>query len=250
MTAVAIVFPPAQDTLPLRHALIFSPVLPQWDQGAFFTPVTDVLRLAGFQVTVVDTLSLWDVSTTTVRELAERWRNEIRRFGEVDLLVGNALGGAVAQALAGALSPSCGVLLVSSPTLADSVLGDRLSAIAVLAEQGRLGEALALLGRRVLPEGESGPVDNLEPTVGPAAGRRLARGMRLLLELDLVDDVRRYAGPLVHIVGARSQLVTDKHVAGAAHHQIVSVSGAGMRPHSDSPEIVAAIVGQFVTASG
>jgi hypothetical protein len=39
-------------------------------------------------------------------------------------------------------------------------------------------------------------------------------------------------------------------VAGAAHHQVVSVPGAGMHAHSDSPEIVAAIVGKFVKASG
>lgn len=247
MNVVFAEFPPASGELPPRHALVFSPCLPEWDEGQFFAPVTQVLRVAGFRVTVVDTLSLWDSSTTTVRDLASRFEDAIARFGDVDLLVGNALGGAVAQALIGVIAPPDGVLLVSAPTRADPILASRLAAIAELAEQGRDGAATRLLNRRVLPDGVPAPSGLAEPSADPRAGLRLARGMRLLLELDLTEDVLAYQGPLIHIVGARSQLVTETHVAGAAHHSIVTVPGAGMRPHSENSELVAGIVKRFVS---
>ncbi|MEC3980938.1 alpha/beta fold hydrolase [Amycolatopsis sp. H20-H5] len=237
---------PAGNTSACGHALVFSPVLPQWDEGRFFAPVTRLLTGLGYHVTVVDTLSLADETMTGVPELAARWSAELAELGPVELLLGNALGGAVAQALAPVVEPSRGVALVSSPTRADPVLAERLTSVAVLAESGNVEASLALLERLVQPEGAGPPPPRpRDGAPDEAAGTRIARGMRLLLGLDLVDLVTDYPGPLLHVVGERSQLVTRAHVAGGARHEIVSVPGAGMRPHHDRPELVAGPLTRF-----
>ncbi|GAA0606784.1 hypothetical protein GCM10010174_24870 [Kutzneria viridogrisea] len=215
------------------HALVFAPVLPQWDEGRFFATVTGALEAFGCRVTVVDTLALLEDSMTEVSQLARSW---LPRMSEVDLLVGNALGGAVAQALLPDLRPPATVL-VSAPTRADRVLAERLSTVADLAAEGDLSRSLAVLGELVTAEGVEPPVHQPVPADEQAC-RRIAGGMRLLLEVDLTEQVLSYEGPLMHLVGERSRLVTTAHLAAAAHHEVVEVPGAGMRPHSDRPEFV------------
>lgn len=163
----AAVFGP-QTAAGAAHALVLAPVTPRWDGGAFFTPVTRALTEAGLRVTVVDTLSAWDEQIDSLAALAARWRELLGRYGPVDLLCGNALGGAVAQALLPDLAPHTAALLVSGPARSDAVLEARLTEIAELAATGRSGEALALLGRRVQPHDRSVPP-------GPAPPNRTTR---------------------------------------------------------------------------
>lgn len=256
---VQVELPPVGTVGRRARALVMAPVLAQWDGGGFFETVTSPLRRAGYSVTVVDTLSLLDSSVSSLDELAARWRAELA--GPVDLLAGNALGGAIAQLLATELDPADGVLLVSAPTRADAVLTSRLAEIAELAERCQLSAALQLLDARVRPEGvpsppesataESRTAESAAAAVPNIASRaqasfRLARGLPLLFGLDLVAQVRAYPGKLTHVVGARSQLVTTAHVAGADHHTTVSVAGAGMRPQRDSPVTMSAILHEFI----
>ncbi|MBC2867060.1 hypothetical protein H1R13_19435 [Streptomyces mexicanus] len=145
------------------HALVFAPVTPHWDEGAFFAPVIRALNRAGLRVTVVDTLALCDGTTDSLARVTARWRALLPAFGPVDLLCGNALGGAVAQALLPYVDPATAVLLVSGPARTDAVLEQRLARIADLAAAGRTAEALALLHRRVLPADA--------PSPGPTATR-------------------------------------------------------------------------------
>ncbi|MDN0193483.1 hypothetical protein NW895_00305, partial [Streptomyces sp. S.PNR 29] len=171
------------------HALVFAPVTPCWDEGAFFTPVIEVLAGAGLRVTVVDTLALWDEDVHTLTDLVARWRALLPAFGRVDLLCGNALGGAVAQGLLPHLTPDTATLLVSGPARTDPVLAHRLTQIADLAAQGHTEAALALLHRRIQPDSPPPPGTGATKTTaapavtaagcaevgggpaGPAAGR-------------------------------------------------------------------------------
>lgn len=233
------------------HALVLAPVTPRWDDGAFFTPVTRALAEAGLRVTVVDTLSAWDEEIDSLAAFAARWRRLLAQYGPVDLLCGNALGGAVAQALLPDLAPHTAALLVSGPARSDTVLEARLTEIADLAAAGRSGEALALLNQRVQPHDhrfEPG-ADALEPH-DPEAGRRLAAGMRMLCGIDLTDAVRAHPGPLLQIVGGHSQLVGHRHTAAADHHRVHVIPGAGMRPHFERTAEVSALVGTFLREKG
>ncbi|MGH3438979.1 MAG: alpha/beta fold hydrolase [Sciscionella sp.] len=232
------------------HALVFAPHLPQWDGGRFFTPATRTLTGLGYRVTVVDTLAMLDGAMTSITELATRWSTELAALDRVDLLAGNALGGAVAQALAATVQPAHGVVVVSGPTHADDALAGKLSAIADLAAECRVAESLALLDRLVVPEGAAPAPSRMdESTDSDMARARIVGGMRLLLKVDLTAEVAAYRGRLMHLLGERSQLVTAANVAGAAHHQIVSVPGAGMRPHRDRPAAVADHITRFVKES-
>ncbi|MFF4060665.1 hypothetical protein ACFYZ8_27010 [Streptomyces sp. NPDC001668] len=283
------------------HALVLAPVTPRWDEGAFFAPVIRTLTGAGLRVTVVDTLSLWDEEVDSMASFVARWRALLPRFGRVDLLCGNALGGAVAQALLPYVDPATAALLVSGPARTDPLLESRLTAIADLASTGDAEAALALLNHRVLPAGP--PALDTEPVAhgasrpgsaagtGPLAGgrgtrppsttsgarptttgsgtrtatadrdaepvtadavaaRRLAAGMRLLCGIDVSQAVLAHRGPLLQIVGGRSQLVTRRHTAAAPHHTVHVAPEAGMRPQFEQPTEVAALVEAFLWEKG
>jgi pimeloyl-ACP methyl ester carboxylesterase len=187
--------------------------------------VINRLTELGCRVEVVDTLSRLDDSVTSVAELAARWATEA---SQADLVAGNALGGAVAQALLPSLNVP--VLLVSAPAKADATLANRLASIA---EADDLTTSLQRLAELVAPQGT--PVSAAPPAPDDeTARRRIAGGMRLLYDLDLTANVLAYQGPLLQFVGERSQLVTTEHVAG----EVVVVPGAGMRPQHDRPEFV------------
>ncbi|MGA5352619.1 hypothetical protein [Streptomyces sp. LPB2020-019-1HS] len=246
------VYPPST-AVGTAHALVFAPVTPHWDEGAFFTPVVRSLNRAGVRVTVVDTLALCDATTPTLARLAARWRDLLPAFGPVDVLCGNALGGAVAQALLPHVDPATAVLLVSGPARTDAVLERRLTEIADLAAAGRTEAALGLLHRRVQPAGTPTPGPAAAPAPagdGPQAARRLSRGLRLLCGIDVSAAVRAHPGPLLQVVGGRSQLVALRHTAAAPHHRVHVVAGAGMRPHAEQPAAVSALVAALLRQKG
>ncbi|MFJ7292776.1 alpha/beta fold hydrolase [Streptomyces collinus] len=286
------------------HALVLAPVTPAWDEGAFFAPVIDTLTAAGagLRVTVVDTLALRDERVRTLDDLVARWRALLPAFGRIDLLCGNALGGAVAQGLLPYVAPGTAALLVSGPARSDALLEHRLTEIADLAATGHTEASLALLHERVQPGGtplSTGPRSTATAArtaaLGDAAWRaagaagdlgrpvpagaapavpggtpaartgvpadlprpayqtpaqRLDGGLRLLSGIDLAPAVEAHPGPLLHIVGGRSQLVTRRHTAAGPHHRVHAVAEAGMRPHFDQPAEVSALVGAFLREKG
>lgn len=231
-----------------RKAIAFGPVQPTWDEGAFFAPVTERLRSRGITVQLIDTVALVDTSMT-VQDLAARWFTRLGHTGRVDLLCGNALGGAVAQAYAAHLDVPVPVLSVSGPGRSDPVLAERLGEIADLADRGRLDAALALLQRRVVPRGSRGS-DRPRATVpavsaesdDPIAARRITLGLRMLCDLDLSGLLSDYAAPITTVVGSDSQLVTEQHASTTPQSQTIIFEGAGMRPHHDRPELLDSVV--------
>jgi pimeloyl-ACP methyl ester carboxylesterase len=249
MTATSTALPSAvfNDAQGAPHALVFAPVLPAWDGGAFFQPVIDTLTGSGCRVTVVDTLAAVDDGVTTLPALARRWQSLLAGYGPVDLLCGNALGGALAQALLPDIRPDTGVLLVSGPARSDDRLSARLAEIAGLADDGRLADSLELLDRLVSPVGARGNAPPRLPLPDPtAAARRIATGLRLLSDVDVSAAVRGHPGPLLNLVGGRSQLVGPQHTVAAAHHQVRVLPGCGMRPHVEQAELVSEIIKGFL----
>ncbi|MHC0429376.1 alpha/beta fold hydrolase [Streptomyces sp. O3] len=245
------------------RALVFAPVIPQWDGGAFFAPVIRALTGAGLRVRVVDTLAAWDESITTMEEFADRWHRLLTGyedgFGEPELICGNALGGALAQALLARLAPETAALLVSGPAVTDALLDARLTEIATLAADGELAESLRLLDRYVTCHGvepaEAGrqkPTDSLLAGVDdPAtAARRIAGGMRLLCGTDVSAVLARHPGPVLGIVGGSSQLVGRRHTAAVPHHRIAVIPDSGMRPHTECPEQVSSLIETFLAENG
>jgi pimeloyl-ACP methyl ester carboxylesterase len=230
------------DTRPL--ALVFAPVSARWDGGAFFASVNDFLVYAGYAVQVVDTVSLARCAAS-IYELALRWQLELdARGASIQLLLGNGLGGSVTQCLMKSMQPPNGTILISAPTICDKDLRAALAEIVHSAEHGRLREALETLATRV---GATIPtVMPSEAEAGPATAR-IVDGLRLLLDLDVRHEVKAYDGPMRHIVGANSHLVTSRHVVASDRGDVVVIPGAGMRPHHDQPTAVLAAVADFLT---
>ncbi|TDT39817.1 hypothetical protein EV562_103188 [Streptomyces sp. BK208] len=258
-----------------RHAVVLAPVLARWDGGAFFRPIAGPLLDSGHRVTVHDTLSLLR-DGDDLKSLVHRWarylapRERLRgttadahrpeRDEAPDVLVGNALGGAVVQGmLTEPWTHRAKVLLLSGPTVADHALNTALERIAASAETEGLPAATRLLEEVVRgPEGPartadpgSGPPDASRPDAGePAAARRLAAGLRLLRDADARHAVRDFPGPLLHVYGAQSRLVRRTHLATGPlpHHRLVAVARAGMRPHADRPDLVRHTLTRFLGA--
>lgn len=232
-------------------AVVMAPVLPWWDEGRFFAPVTERLVALGYRVMIFDSLSLEPPlgQPDDLAALTQAWRYVLQGLGPVQLLAGSALGGAVVQGLLGSRwgQDIPAALLVSAPTEADSRLDQRLGLMAQLARDGELQLALEFLDRWVLPEGQP-PLATVLPSQDTSANvqaaRRLVRGFGYLHGIDLRLAVQGYAGKLLSVYGEQSQLVRASNVSfvRSCERVAVSIAGSGMRPHLDQPAAVWASV--------
>ncbi|MEU9595616.1 alpha/beta hydrolase [Streptomyces sp. NPDC048109] len=263
-----------------RHAIVLAPVLARWDHGAFFRRIAGPFLDSGHRVTIHDTLSLLR-DGDDLGSLVHRWARYLAprkdpgpapgapgpsRHAPPDVLVGNALGGAVVQGMLGEeWTHRAKVLLLSGPTVADHRLNTTLERIAATADAEGLPAATRLLEDVVRgPDGPAGaahrrptapdapaPTASARPTAAdePAA-RRLAAGLRLLHDADARHPVRHFPGPLLHVYGERSRLVGREHLATGPlpHHRLVAVPRAGMRPHADRPDLVRHTLTRFLGA--
>ncbi|AZE26107.1 alpha/beta hydrolase [Pseudomonas chlororaphis] len=222
--------------------VVMSPVMPTWDEGQFFAPLTQSLVDKGYRVVIFDTLSLLTDDDEPFADFTQRWAGVLEPLGPIALIAGSALGGAVVQGL---LATAVGrqaaqALLISSPTRADKILDRRLGAMADLASAGDVDTALMLLDQWVLPA-RAKPAARQPASAASAAtadeqaGRRLNQGFRLLNELNVEPQVSAWPGRLLSIFGESSQLVRATNVSfqASAQHLAVGVPGAGMRPLLD-----------------
>ncbi|MER6325114.1 hypothetical protein [Streptomyces coelicoflavus] len=268
-----------------RHAIVLAPVLARWDHGAFFRRIAGPFLDSGHRVTIYDTLSLLR-DGDDLGSLVHRWARYLAPredpgpasgahgpsgHAPPDVLVGNALGGAVVQGMLGEeWTHRAKVLLLSGPTVADHRLNTTLERIAATADAEGLPAATRLLEDVV--RGPDGPAAaaHQRPAVPdapartpapaapartpaadePAAARRLAAGLRLLHDADARLPVRDFPGPLRHVYGERSRLVGREHLATGPlpHHRLVAVPRAGMRPHADRPDLVRHTLTRFLGA--
>lgn len=244
-------------------AVVMAPVMPYWDEGEFFAPLTERLVALGYRVMIFDSLSL-QPAPGDLPTFADAWWQILQGLGPIQLLAGNALGGALVQRLLvsrwAAQIPAA--LLISAPTQADAQLDQRLGYMAQLAAAGELSEALRWLEHWVAPGGPAlthsaspaRPIgakppryrDETRPDL-PAealACARLERGFSLLEKLDVRDAVHAYPGKLVSLYGEHSQLVRACNVSfpRTARHRAASIAGSGMRPHIEQPARVWACV--------
>ncbi|OWA19965.1 hypothetical protein B9W64_07300 [Streptomyces sp. CS159] len=268
-----------------RHAIVLAPVLARWDHGAFFRRIAGPFLDSGHRVTIYDTLSLLR-DGDDLGSLVHRWARYLAPredpgpasgahgpsgHAPPDVLVGNALGGAVVQGMLGEeWTHRAKVLLLSGPTVADHRLNTTLERIAATADAEGLPAATRLLEDVVRgpdgpaaaahqrPAAPDAPAHTPAPAAPartaaadePAAARRLAAGLRLLHDADARHPVRDFPGPLRHVYGERSRLVGREHLATGPlpHHRLVAVPRAGMRPHADRPDLVRHTLTRFLGA--
>ncbi|MCQ4202876.1 hypothetical protein M4J06_007401, partial [Streptomyces coelicoflavus] len=143
-----------------RHAIVLAPVLARWDHGAFFRRIAGPFLDSGHRVTIHDTLSLLR-DGDDLGSLVHRWARYLAprkdpgpapgahgpsRHAPPDVLVGNALGGAVVQGMLGEeWTHRAKLLLLSGPTVTDHRLNTTLERIAATADAEGLPAATRLL---------------------------------------------------------------------------------------------------------
>ncbi|WP_407555121.1 alpha/beta hydrolase [Streptomyces sp. Pv4-95] len=261
-----------------RHAVVLAPVMPRWDHGAFFRQVAEPLIATRHRITIYDTLSLLREGDD-LAALVDRWARYLAPDGggpsgsdrkdggchplsatAPDVLVGNALGGAVVQALLSReWTHRARVLLLSGPTLADGELNAKLERIAAAVAAQGLPAALGLLDEVVRGPGlQPGPAaphsgsdrSQLHYETQQLAERRLSAGLRLLHDADVREPVRRFPGALLHVYGEQSLLVQRKHLATGPRpqHHLAGIPQAGMRPHADRPDLTRDTITRFLGA--
>jgi pimeloyl-ACP methyl ester carboxylesterase len=244
-----------------RTAIVLGPVMARWDGGASLGRVLPALLTTGHRVTVYDTLSLLERGDD-LAALTAGWERVIAEGGPVDVLLGNALGGAVVQCLLDRpWARSATAVLLSAPTVADAELNAAQERVASAVASHGLAAALGLLEEVVRgPVARPRSAARAAPAVPEqrraqqavaderSAGRRLAAGLRLLHGLDARRTVEAFPGRLLHLYGDQSRLVRRHHLAAGPGHHLLGIPGAGMRPHADQPNLTRRALARFLEA--
>ncbi|UXS01907.1 alpha/beta hydrolase [Agrobacterium tumefaciens] len=227
-----------------KKILVMSPVMPEWDNGDFFQPLTEYFLKHGYSVFIVDTLSLSPQLNEPISYFSQRWAKELESHGPFEIVAGSALGGALAQLLVSKhlkTKASC-LLLISAPNNTDAELRKRLAVIAELAREGDLDQAMRVLAYRVLPD-TCQPLVTLAPIKSNGSlqqQERLYIGFSYLYELDIRPEIKEFTGRVLNIIGERSQLVKacNAQLDESPAHRTVVIPGGGMRPLIDDALLV------------
>jgi len=240
-----------------RKILVMSPVMPTWDGGAFFQPLTNYFQTLGYSLLIVDTLSLPLCAAEPISSFAQRWAEQLLQYGPFEIIAGCALGGAIAQTLTASdiCKDNIPCLLISAPNYSDARLERRLGSMIQFARDGDLQQAIKLLSHLVHPE-KSQPIPPTDSEITfNDTGRcrdRLDIGFSYLLNLDIRQYLDRYKGRVLNIIGERSQLVCIANVKlnGRPEQKILIIPGGGMRPLTDNISLVISTIDEYLMRPG
>jgi len=233
-------------------AVIMAPIMPSWDHGAFCRPLTDLLLARGYSVFIYDTMGIAS-ECSDLADAAARWAEILSiRHPRIDLVVGQAYGGALIQyMLADALSDCPKVLGISAPTYCDDALRAGLGD--VLQELSHSGPEAALqaMAWRVMAESNSAVPER--PQSAPAETEmRFERGLSHLCTADARRQVEGFRGQVLSLYGEESRLVRGCNIILAAHstrQRAVGLPACGMRPLTDAEEASLALIADFLDES-
>ncbi|WP_375642519.1 alpha/beta fold hydrolase [Bartonella sp. CM100XJJH] len=235
--------------------IILSPVMPIWDGGVFCSPLTKRCLSKGFPVTLLDTLSLFPKSSYVLNHsavdilsfMAEKLKSY---FKEPAVLVGFSMAGTLVQILAARLPNVQAVLAVNAPGYPDKVLKRRLGDILVYLENNDLSGALEILNGFMQPSGilKKRVLLEVPDEQKSVAIERMTRGFKLLLEMDARDEIIKYTGKFLSLVGEKSQLATldNQTKSHNLNHEYKIISGAATRLWEDNPTMTNAVIDEWM----
>ncbi|WP_156851075.1 alpha/beta hydrolase [Bartonella refiksaydamii] len=231
------------------HSVILAPVMPVWDKGNFCSPLKNLFLERGFKVTLLDTLSLFS-SNSTIEVISSLIAKFKERFQEPFVLVGFSMAGTLVQMLAAQLPNVQAVLAVNAPGYPDKTLQQRLGSVLTLLENGDLSAALETLDSFVQPIGtiEKRVLLEIPDEQKNLAIERMTRGFKFLLGMDARDEIIKYTGRFLALVGENSQLATvdNQTRSHCMHHEYKIITGAGTRLWEDNPTMTDAIIDEWI----
>ncbi|MBB4076954.1 pimeloyl-ACP methyl ester carboxylesterase [Bartonella fuyuanensis] len=231
------------------HSVILAPVMSVWDKGAFCSSLKSLFLERGFRVTLLDTLSLFS-SNSTIEVIPSLIAELQNSFREPFILVGFAMAGTLVQMLAAKLPHAQAVLAVNAPGYPDKLLQQRLGYLLTLLKSGDLSGALEILDAFVQPIGaiKKRTLLEISDEQKSMAIERMTRGFKLLLEMDARNEIIKYTGKFLALVGEKSQLATVENQTRShcMNHEYKIVSGAGMRLWEDNPTMTDAVIDEWI----
>ncbi len=229
----------------LEPILILGPVTPAWSGGEFCMGLIAALTEQGYCVYVLDSVHyLGDLPLQrSSEEIIDSLAGVIsEQFPNIQCIMGYALGGTLACKLAHRLEHVTHVVSLSGPGFIDAPLCQALSDLNVPLRQGDLASALFALAKSVAPKGSipsQGHIDAIPDDDQHLACTRMLNGFEFLLQLDAREDLAKFKGNALCVVGELSQLATRDNQAlqsGNSLHTLVVVPNAGMRVLCDNIE--------------
>lgn len=231
------------------QSVVLAPVMPIWDKGTFCSSLRKLFLERGFRVTILDTLSFFSSNSTieVIPSLTEELKN---RFQESFILVGFAMAGTLVQILAAKLPNVRAVLSVNAPGYPDALLQKRLGYLLTLLESGDLSGALEALDAFVQPIGaiKKRALLEIPEEQKSMAIERMRKGFKLLLGMDARNEIIKYTGKFLALVGERSQLATvdNQTRSHCLNHEYKIIPDAGMRLWDDNPTMTDAIIDKWI----
>ncbi|WP_026088279.1 alpha/beta fold hydrolase [Bartonella rattaustraliani] len=235
--------------------VILSPVMPSWDHGVFCSSFTKLCSEKGFQITVLDTMSLFPSYSffghnTAVEALPFIVEKLEKHLKESSVLVGFSMAGMLVQILAARLLNVRAVLAVNAPGYPDKPLQQRLGHILHLLKNKDLSGALEALNVFMCPPGAVNKriLSKVPEVQKKAAIERMTKGFQFLLEMDARNEIIKYTGKFLALVGEKSQLATiDNQTRSCSKkHEYKIISGAGTRLWDDNPVMTNAIIEEWI----
>jgi hypothetical protein len=189
---------------------------------------------ASFDVDFIDPLSIMEnIPNEAYYAL---WAKELKkRIPQYAGFLGFSFGGVILQQCLHLIEDtSKPVILISAPTSVNPFLSEHLGEVVRLCHKNQFAAAMDYLYSRVyFPNNK--PDRLFEDLSIPVASLRMIFGLSRVLATDSKHLVTQSAHPLIHLVGALSQLVSDVHVSASTKGKVVIVPRAGMRVLQDNP---------------
>ncbi|VEJ45820.1 alpha/beta fold hydrolase [Bartonella vinsonii] len=237
------------------RVVILSPVMPIWDHGVFCSSFTKRCLAKGFQITLLDTLSLFPTHSSFGNNSALGIlpfmieKLEIY-FREPSILVGFSMAGMLVQILAARLPNIRAVLAVNAPGYPDMLLQRRVGYILNFLKNKDLSGALEALNAFMHPRGvmKKRALWEIPEAQKSMAIERMTKGFEFLLGMDARNEIIKYTGKFLALVGEKSQLATvdNQTRSHCVNHEYKIVSDAGTRLWDDNPAMTNAILDEWI----
>ncbi|GAA5097869.1 alpha/beta hydrolase [Bartonella acomydis] len=238
------------------RVVILSPMMPIWDHGVFCSPFTKLCLAKGCKITLFDTLSLFPCNSAffnnSAIEILPFITEKLEKyFKEPSVLVGFSMAGTLAQILSVRLANVQAVLAVNAPGYPDKSLQRRLGYILHFLKNKDLSSALETLNAFMHPRGVMKKRALLEFSHAQKsmAIERMTRGFQLLLAMDARDEISKYTGKFLALLGEKSQLATidNQTKSQCINHEYKIISGAGMRLWDDNSVMTNAVIDEWIS---
>ncbi|WP_455465715.1 alpha/beta fold hydrolase [Bartonella sp. B39] len=239
-----------------RRVVILSPVMPIWDHGVFCSSFTKLCLAKGFSITLLDTLSLFPHNSAFYNEfpmgilpfITEKLERYLK---EPSILVGFSMAGMLVQILAAQLPNVRALLAVNAPGYPDALLQRRVGCVLNFLKNKDLSGALETLNAFMHPRGvmKKRALLEISDAQKSIAIERMTRGFKLLLGMDARNEIIKYAGKFLALIGEESQLATvdNQTRSHCFNHEYKIISGAGTRLWDDNPVMTNRILAEWMS---